>query len=176
MITLLARGITVFVCVLLFPLGVAIALEPGESIVLDPVTGDYTLTYSDKLKGGVKVLSHATFCPSTKIVPTIDSKFHLDQAGAVTYSYSVSSGAQSRQVLDSVSLYIVGRVVGSHDLPTNMQTSTLAQAFAVLAANSPALTTPAGWRGAISTYEGGATISWDTVGAGAGAAYHPKGI
>ena len=47
MISLLSRSITIFICVLLFPLGVASALEPGESIVLDPVTGDYKLTYFD---------------------------------------------------------------------------------------------------------------------------------
>src|SRR4030065_2157091 len=99
MIPFFASGIAVFACVLTIPLSVAFALEPGESIVLDPVTGNYKLTYTDKLKGGVKVFKHATFFPATKIVPAIDSKFHLDQAEAVIYSYSLSSGEQSRQIL-----------------------------------------------------------------------------
>jgi hypothetical protein len=174
MMTFLARGIAVFVCTLTFPLDFAFALEPGEGIVLDPVTGNYTLTYSDTLKGGVKVLSHATFVPATKIVPEIDSKFHLDHSGAVTYRYSVSSGALSRQILTTVRFDLAGKVVGSQDLPTNMQTSTVEQAFAVLKANELALTTPAGWRGAISTNKSGASrISWHPIDSTAG--IPPKG-
>jgi hypothetical protein len=173
MTTFFARGVTVFICALIFPWGFAFALEPGESIVLDPVTGNYVLTYSDEQDDGSKILSHATFVPATKIVPAIDSKFHLDQTGAVTYNYSVSSGAQSRQVLRTISFDIVGKVIGSQDLPTNMQTSTVAQAFAVLEANQLALTTPGGWRGSISTYEDGASISWHPVDSAAG--IPPKG-
>lgn len=173
MITFFVRGIATFICVLSFPFGVAIALEPGESIVLDPVTGNYKLTYTDTLKGGIKVLKHATFYPATKIAPAITSKVHMDEAGEVTYSYSVRSGAQSRQVLDSVSFDITGKVVGSQDLPTNMQTSTVAQAFAVLKANELALATPSGWRGSISTYEDGASVNWRPVDSAAG--IPPKG-
>ena len=173
MMTFFARGFAIFVCYLFLPLGVSFALEPGESIVLDPVTGNYKITYSDTLKGGVKVLSRATFVPSTKIDPTIDSKFHLNHTGAVSYSYTVRSEAQSRQVLDTVGFNLVSRVTGSQDLPTDMQTSTVAQAFAVLEANSRALTTPSGWRGSISTYENGAYVSWDPVDSAAG--IQPKG-
>jgi hypothetical protein len=173
MISFFARCLAVFVCVLLFPNGVAFALEPGEGIVLDPVSGNYKITYSDEQDDGSKILSHATFVPATKIVPTIVSKFHLDQAGTANYSYSVSSGAQSLQVLDTVSFDIMGKVIGSQDLPTDMQTSTVAQAFAVLEANEYALTTPNGWRGSISTYENGAFINWHSVDSSAG--IQPKG-
>ena len=168
MTSFFARCFAFFVCVLSFPFGAAFALEPGEGIVLDPVTGNYKLTYTDKLKGGIKVLKQATFFPATKIVPALESKFHLDQTGAVTYSYSVRSGAQSRQVLDSISFDITGRVVGSQDLPTNMQTSTVVQAFAALEANELALATPSGWRGSISTYQDGAYVSWRPVDSVAG--------
>jgi hypothetical protein len=173
MTTLFARSVFIFVWLLLLPINAVFALEPGESIVLDPATGDYTLTYSDKLKGGIKVLSHATFCPSTKIVPTIESRFFLNQTGTVTYSYSVSSGAKSRQVLNIVNLDIVGRIVGSQELPTDIKTTTVEQAIAVLAANEQALATPIGWRGAISNYEGGTSISWNTIVSGTG--IPPKG-
>lgn len=173
MISFFARGIIIVTFVLLFPLGVAYALEPGESIVLDQVTGDYKLTYLDEQDDGSKILSHATFVPATKIVPVIYSKFKLNQTGAVNYNYSVSSGAQSLQVLNNVSFDIVGKVVGSQDLPTNMQTSTVAQAFSVLEANQLALTTPNGWRGSISTYKNGASINWHSVDLSAG--IQPKG-
>ncbi len=172
--TFFARGIAIIVCVLLFPLGVAVALEPGESIVLDPVTGNYKLTYSDEQDDGSKILSHGTFFPATKIVPTINSKFNLDETGAVIYSYSVGSGAQSRQILRTVRFDLTGKVVGSQDLPTDIQTSTVAHAFAVLEANSLALATPGGWRGAISADKNGASrISWHPVDSTAG--IPPKG-
>ena len=87
MITFFARGLAVIVCASLFPFGVAAALEPGEGILLDSVTGNYKLTYTERLKGGVKVLRQATFFPATKIVPDINSKFHSDRMGAVIYSY-----------------------------------------------------------------------------------------
>jgi hypothetical protein len=169
MIPFFARGLAVSVCVFLFPFGVASALESGEGIVLDPVTGNYMFTYSDELEDGSKVLTHGTFFPATKIVPTIDSKFHLDHAGAVTYSYSVRSGAQSRQTLNTLRFNLAGKVVGSQDLPTDTQTPTLAQVSAVFEANKLALTTPSGWDGFISTNQSGASrITWDPIKSGAG--------
>jgi hypothetical protein len=163
MITQLFRGIVVVACVFLFPFGVASALEPGEGIVLDPVTGNYMLTYFEVLGDGSKVLTHGKFVPATKIVPAIDSKFHLDEAGAVNYSYSVSSGAQSRQILTTIRFNLAGKVIGSQDLPINMQTATEAQVAAVFEANKLALITPSGWNSFISTNQSGASrITWDT--------------
>lgn len=162
MITILSRTVAIAVCMLL-PSGLAFALESGESIVLDPVSGNYKLTYSDEQGDGTKILSHATFVPATKIEPSVNSKFRLEHAGAVTYSYSVSSGANSRQVLDTVRLTLIGKVAGSQVLPTDMQTSTPEQAFAVLEANSLALSTPSGWRGSVSIDAGSGIsfVSWD---------------
>lgn len=166
----LARGITITFCVLLFPLGVASALEPGESIVLDPVTGNYKLTYSETIKRGVKVLAHATFFPATKIDPLISSKFRLDGLGVVTYSYSISSGKQSRQILTTFRFDLVSKILGSQDLPTDIHTATSAQAYTILEANKLALATPNGWRGAISN-DGASKasfISWHSLDTSAG--------
>lgn len=169
MITIFARGIVVFVCVLLFPLGVAHALEPGEGIVLDPLTGNYMLTYSNELENGNKVLAHGTFFPATKIVPAIYTKLSLDGTGAVNYSYSVSSGAQSRQILDTVRFNLFNKIVGSKDLPTDMQAATLEQVAAVFEANKLALSTPSSWEGFISTNKSGASrITWDPIKSGVG--------
>ena len=169
MIAQLFRGIVVVTCVFLFPFGVASALEPGEGIVLDPVTGNYMLTYFEVLDDGSKVLTHGKFVPATKIVSTIDSKFHLDEVGKVNYSYSISSGAQSRQLLRTVRFDLINKIVGSQDLPINMQTATEAQVAAVFEANKLALITPSGWRGAISTNQNGASrISWHPVDSKAG--------
>ncbi|OGT07082.1 MAG: hypothetical protein A2143_12200 [Gallionellales bacterium RBG_16_57_15] len=150
-------------------MGVTFALEPGEGIVLDPVTGNYMLTYSEVLEDGSKVLTHGTFFPATKIAPDIKSKFHSDRTGAVIYSYSVSSGVQSRQILDIFRFDLFNKVVGSQDLPTNIQTATLEQVAAVFDANKLALTTPPGWDGFISTNESGASrITWDPIKSGTG--------
>jgi hypothetical protein len=167
MITFLARGIAVFICVVIFPFSVASALEPGEGIVLDPATGNYMLTYSDELDDGSKVLTHGKFFPATKIVPIIASKFHLDE-GAIAYSYSVRSGAQSRQLLHTIRFNLLNKIVGSQDLPTNMETTTQEQMSAVFMANSRALVTPSGWSGFISTNESGSRITWDPIQSGAG--------
>jgi hypothetical protein len=169
MTTQLFRGIVIFICALLFPLGIAYALEPGEGIALDPVTGNYVLTYFEVLDDGSKVLAHDTFVPATKIIPAINSKFHLDEVGKVNYSYSISSGAQSRQLLRTVRFDLINKIVGSQDLPINMQTATEAQVAAVFEANKLALITPSGWRGAISTNQSGASrISWHPVDSKAG--------
>ena len=173
MISFFSRGTAVIACVLLFPCGAASALEPGEGIVLDPVTGNYRLTYLDEQEDGSKILSHAIFYPATKIVPIINSKFKLGDTGAVIYSYSVSSDVHSRQILTTFRFDLPGKVIGSQDLPTNLQTSTLAKAFAVLEANSRALATPSGWRGAISTNQSDSRISWHPVDAAVG--IPPKG-
>ena len=169
MITIFSRSVATFACVLLFPFADASALEPGEGIVLDPVTGNYRLTYTDELENGSKVLAHATFFPATKIVPAITSQFHLDQRGAVTYSYSVSSGTRSRQILDTVRFILFNKVAGSQDLPTHMQAATLEQVAAVFEANKLALTTPTGWDGFISTNQSGASrITWNPIKSGVG--------
>lgn len=161
---LISRGFVFLICILLCPLNVTHALEPGEGIVLDPATGNYKLNYIDELENGSKVIARATFFPATKIVPAIFAKLSLDGTGAVNYSYSVISGAQSRQLLRTVRFDLFDKVAGSQDLPTNIQTATLEQVAAVFEANKLALATPSGWRGAISTNQSGASrISWHPV-------------
>lgn len=52
------------------------ALRPGEGIVLDPITGNYTATYWDEDETGGE-LDTAVLVPSTKIDPVITSSFKL---------------------------------------------------------------------------------------------------
>ncbi len=49
----------------------------GESIVRDPATGDYTITY--KGDSNATELSQTIFVPSTKIDPSIRSSFRLGE-------------------------------------------------------------------------------------------------
>ncbi len=72
MTTPAVRGIAAFLYTVIF-VSTAFALEVGESVVLDPVTGNYSITYADVRDDGSTTLSHATFFPATKIDPTIIS-------------------------------------------------------------------------------------------------------
>ena len=150
-------------CLLFFP-PVVSAVELGEGIVLDPLTGDYTVTYLVGLDDGSKLLQKTRFEPATKIISSVQSKFHLGETGTVAYRYSVSSSTQSRQILSTFRFDPVANVIGSQDLPTNRATVTEAQLSAVFDANRAALATPSGWSGAIFPgRSGGFRISWNPV-------------
>ena len=154
--------LAIVISLTLFPLGTIFALEPGESIILNPTTGNYDITYIDTIKNGVKVLVHARYFPATKIDPSISSNFQLVDQVTIRFTYTVGSRPQSRQLLTAFRLNLTGKVAGSQDLP-DLQTITQAQVYSVLEANKAALATPAGWRSDISTYEDGASISWNSI-------------
>ena len=118
---------------------------PGESIVLDPATGNYTITYwNEEEPAG---LERTTFVPATKIIPTIRSKFRLGEASFVIYSYTVSNGAAAKQAIVGLSLEQTERVKGERDFPPATATvSELEQAFL---SNMSALNSPASWSGNI---------------------------
>jgi len=63
----------------------AFALQ-GESIVFDPATGNYLITY---LSSRDDKLHQVTFIPATKINPTIKSKLKLEQDGVVYQSVEI---------------------------------------------------------------------------------------
>jgi hypothetical protein len=121
---------------------------PGESIVRDPATGNYTITYqgdSDSTE-----LSQTVFVPSTKVEPNIRSTFRLGEKGAIVYRYTVSNGATAKQAIVGLVLdQIVNHIVGEIPEPDVFQNPTQAQYDAYIAAEKAALSTPAGWGGSI---------------------------
>jgi len=82
----------------------AFALQ-GESIVFDPATGNYLITYRATVKrvAGSKVnptvFRQITFIPATKINPTIKSNLKHEENGIIHYGYSLISGRDSQQVI-----------------------------------------------------------------------------
>lgn len=119
---------------------------PGESIELNTVTGDYTINYWNGIG-----LEQALFVPATKIVPTVQSRFHLDAAKKIVYQYSVSNAHQSKQDIGQFIINSVDSVEGvrdTSDMPRGTASYTAAR-MAVLKANEAALTTPAGWDGGV---------------------------
>jgi hypothetical protein len=88
---------------------------PGESIVRDPATGNYTITY---VGDSTTQLSQTIFVPSTKIDPTIRSSFRLGERGVILYRYTVSNGATAKQALvDIVIQQIANPIIGEIPFP-----------------------------------------------------------
>ncbi len=87
----------------------------GESIVFDPATGNYRITYYDD---EFKTFEQVTFIPSTKINPTLKSRIKLDHKGDIYYGYTLSSGRDSQQDIVHIILDPVSRVTTSQpDVP-----------------------------------------------------------
>jgi len=70
------------------------ALLSGEGIVLDRNTGDYIITYAN----AAGRLKQSRFVPSTKINPTLNSRFEI-RHGAIRYRYSIKNGVSGKQPL-----------------------------------------------------------------------------
>lgn len=139
----------------------AISALLGESIVLDPRTGDYTITYWDYPKSPKKQLQKAVFVPATKIDPLVKSTFKIRENDEVAYAYRVSNGARSRQSLVSIRFDPVSDIVSALPLPKNEQDVDPNIMEQIIAAGMDALATPNGWNGGSYTSQsGGLRISW----------------
>ena len=80
---------------------------PGESITLDPVSGNYTIIYWNE-NMEPPALETTTFVPSTKINPTLRSSLRMERDAKIIYRYTLINAKQSRQyighmILDPVS-------------------------------------------------------------------------
>lgn len=73
-----------------------------EGVVVNPDTGNYTITYKDD-----DTFSEVVFEPSTKIDPILKSKFHISEnKNVITYRYKLKSGKQSKQNIDALTINI----------------------------------------------------------------------
>lgn len=124
---------------------------PGESIVRDPATGNYTITYVGESPTN---LSQTIFVPSTKIDPTIRSGFRLGERGVIMYRYTVSNGATAKQaiaglVIEQIANPILGEIPFPHGSFPN-EAAEKAADDAYDAAVKAATASPPNWRGDIS--------------------------
>jgi len=118
---------------------------PGEGIVLDPVTGNYTITYRGDPNS--TELSQTLFVPATKIDPTIRSSFRMGEKGVIVYRYAVSNGTTAKQGIVGVVLdQVVDPIVGELPFPSPPN-ETKAAYDAYSAALKAAIASPAGWHG-----------------------------
>jgi hypothetical protein len=138
---------------------------PGESIVRDPATGDYIITYWNT-EMDPPGLETTTYVTATKIVPTIRSRFS-SRDGNIDYRYTISNSTQSKQVLVHVILDPVEPVIGTRST-RGMKWGTAADKaarMAILDANEKAFTTPPGWFSSIACgvdgrTDGSVRIGW----------------
>jgi hypothetical protein len=133
----------------LFMDATAFGAQPGESIVLDPATGNYTVTYCNPNgappAAGTCVLESFVFVPSTKIVPRLHSRFAVNGA-AIEFTYRLNNGATSVQPITELVLEPVSNVVGAvapGQVTASMDDAALATALDSWIAS---MATPTGWQ------------------------------
>lgn len=134
---------------------------PSESIVRDPVTGNYTITYLGDPNSDT--LSQTVFVPATKIEPTVRSSFRMGAQGFIIYRYTVSNGATAKQALDGFLVdEIANPIQGEPQDPTMLPNFTRADLNAYTAAIKVAAVAPVGWDGDITRDDRLNRISWRT--------------
>ena len=125
---------------------------PGESIVRDPSTGNYTITYRGDPNS--PELSQTVFVPSTKIDPTIRSSFRLGERGVIMYRYTVSNGAAAKQAIVGVVIQqIANPILGEILFPDGTFPNEVAEKAAYDAYNAAvkaATASPPNWDGDIT--------------------------
>ena len=92
------------------------AMLPGEGIVFDPTTGDYLINYMSFKKQ----LMQSRFVPSTKIDPTLRSRFE-NQDGLIRYSYSIHNGIKAKQPLIGFELESVSSIYSNAISPNGWE-------------------------------------------------------
>ncbi len=133
----------------------------GESIVFDPNTGNYQVTYfgsnlSGKKNG--KVQRQVVYVPATKIQPAVISSLKLND-GDVVYSYRLNNASSSQQSLASFAVAPVSDIISKTPLKKHgRDLEAIEKQDEVI---SEALMTPQSWTGLVWSHNaGGLQIMW----------------
>jgi hypothetical protein len=144
--------------------GSAVFAAPGESVVRDPATCNYTITYQGYES---TELFHTRFIPATKIDPLTRSSFKLDPAGNIVYRYTVVNGHKSKQGVSMILIDPVSSVVSSRPLDDsvllilNNPGDQMKEITAQIEAAKSAIATPAGWNPVTTaSRQSGLRIGW----------------
>jgi hypothetical protein len=154
---------------------------PGESIVFNPATGNYLITYQNSDDNS---FHQVIFIPATKINPTLNSKLKLEQNGYVHFGYLLISGLDSQQDITLIIFDSVSSVTTVPDIPLNTQADQAAmdmlntegaaaidkaKSIVIQAANemdnaAKYFDTPSPWRASLtySNEQKAFRIGWDT--------------
>ncbi|NOU00396.1 MAG: hypothetical protein HOO95_02310 [Gallionella sp.] len=134
----------IFLPMSLCMLAVCCTTANAESLIYDPVSGNYT--YSYEVVGGV---STTTYTPaSAQIVATVTSSMSLINTTQVRYDYTLANGAMAKAglsgfVFRGIPNLLVGELA---ELPNQ----TMAQVDALYASYHQAITTPPNWTNGIA--------------------------
>lgn len=125
------------------------ALAPGEGLILNPSTGDYTLNYCDPDQlPDTCVIEQVIFTPATKLSPVLRTRFILNTADwSITYRYRVKNKAASRQPLVMLALDPIPDINAPIPLSKRLVDLKTAGVATQLGAGRAVLLTPAGWQG-----------------------------
>lgn len=144
-------------------LGQTTALSaPGESLIKDPHTGDYIITYlGDDGETGKDVWHRVIFVPATKIDPEVKSSFKWKDENHINYDYQIKNGKKSKQPLLAFRLDPVNNISSRQILPRQVK-DIIPFDNSLRVASLNDLLTPSGWRGSInpSSTHIGLRISW----------------
>jgi hypothetical protein len=118
-----------------FLLAASLVATAEDSIVVDPDTGNYVITYQSK--HAVGGLTRVVWVPATKIDPGVRWDISSHNPNVLLYRYRFENGRTSRQLLEG------GRVVASAAIPNSVMA-------------------PQGWEGAVEQdpNSSSAVVSW----------------
>lgn len=137
---------------------------PGESIVLDPNTGDYHITYfGDGSPGNKKnkPLRQVIFVPATKTNPVVDSTFRLRGIDVVAYSFRVKNSSTSKQPLATFIIDPISDIATSAPLPNRSQMNDISAIEQFDKIGRAALISPRNWYASIDISDDvGLRIGW----------------
>ncbi len=137
---------------------------PGETVALDPNTGDYRIAYFVQGKSGApgeKTLRRAVFVPATKIDPVIESDFVYRDDREVHYAYRIANGRMGREGVVEIILEPVSDLSALLVPPKRVQDIDVAKKSQLEDTAATALATPANWTGHVTTSAGGGLrIGW----------------
>jgi hypothetical protein len=141
------------------------AANPGESIVLDPNSGNYIITYCGTPVIGAKrtcTLKQVIFEPATKINPKFKSLFGGNPKGPIAFRYAVKNRVMSAQPIATLALDPVSSIISAQPAVTSMASVNVAPMPSLVAAGQAALTTPVNWGGfqSLSPSGSGLRIGW----------------
>jgi hypothetical protein len=115
---------------------------PGESLVLDPASGDYTITYANSAGN----LHQVKFVPHTKIEPVVSSAFQLNDSGIIAYRYTIANGRGAKQPIIMISIKNISSFYNNQPVPPYFSGTTLEAGLAVMKIWNAPIVTPERWQ------------------------------
>lgn len=137
--------------------------DPGESVTLEPVTGDYIVTFV----GENGVSTRSVYDPANKIVPFVVSHFPQDGSEYIAYNYALKNGLVAKQPIVTFWLDYIDYLNSSlQPVRNNAEFASLdwTESLARSKACDEGLSAPATWRGTCKTSESGIRVSFTREG------------